>query len=276
VSISRHQAVGAYQRWKPQDFDAPEGATEPEAEAAPALPEPPPAPEPEPELPAYDPLVDLKLPTAEEIERMHEEIRAAGFEEGKHEGHAEGFAEGERKGYAEGKARAEAEAARLAALADRLDQSLSGIDHEVAEELMALAIELARQVVHRTLDEQPEAILDTIRAALQQLPQGHAQIRLHPDDLALVREHMGEQLSHAGHRLQEDFGLQRGDCRIDAQGAQLDATLETRWRRVLESLGRERAQFAPQDADPREAQDQIAETDADQDEDAAGSDGASA
>lgn len=273
MSISRHQAVGAYQRWKPQDFDAPEGTVEPETEAAPALPEPPPAPEPEPELPAYDPLIDLKLPTAEEIERMHEEIRAAGFEEGKREGHAEGLAAGERKGYAEGKARAEAEAARLAALADRLDQSLSGIDHEVAEELMALAIELARQVVHRTLDEHPEAILGTLRAALQQLPQGHAQIRLHPEDLALVREHMGEQISHGGHRLQEDFALQRGDCRIDTQGAQLDATLETRWRRVLESLGREHAQFAPQD---KATPDGMDDDDAREDERSAGGDGASA
>ncbi|WP_341648980.1 FliH/SctL family protein [Thauera humireducens] len=123
------------------------------------------------------------------------------------------------------------------------------------------------------MDEHPEAILDTLRAALQQLPQGHAQIRLHPEDLALVREHMGEQISHGGHRLQEDFALQRGDCRIDTQGAQLDATLETRWRRVLESLGREHAQFAPQDA---VAPDGIDDDDAWEDERTAGGDGASA
>nr|WP_286206655.1 flagellar assembly protein FliH [Thauera linaloolentis] len=182
---------------------------------------------------------------------MHEDIRNAAHEEGRREGHeaglAAGLVEGERKGYEEGRTRAEAEAARLLSLADRLDQSLAEIDREVAEELMALAIELARQMVHDTLQLHPATILDTVRAALQQLPQGHAQIRLHPDDLALVREHMGEQLSHAGHRLQEDFGLQRGDCRIDAQGAQVDATLETRWRRVLESLGREHARFSPAD-----------------------------
>ncbi|MFT3758703.1 flagellar assembly protein FliH [Thauera sp.] len=257
MSISRHQAVGAYRRWTPEDFDAPEELSPPqEAELAPAaaiesgpLPD---TPEPDYELPP-----DLKLPTAEEIERMQEDIRNAAREEGWREGHdaglAAGMAEGERKGHEEAKARTEAEAARVLALADQLEQSLASIDREVAEELMALAIELARQMVHSTLHLHPETVLDTIRTALQQLPQGNAQIRLHPDDLALVRENLGDQLAQAGHRLQEDFDLQRGECRIDTQGAQLDATLETRWRRVLESLGRDHMRFSPADADQRPA-----------------------
>jgi hypothetical protein len=108
---------------------------------------------------------------------------------------------------------------------------------------MALAIEMARRMVKLTLAEHPETILETVRSALLQLPQGHAQIQLHPDDLALVRELLGEQLAQAGHRLQENARLARGECRIDGQGAQVDATLETRWRRVLESIGHERARW---------------------------------
>ncbi len=276
MSISRHQAVGAYRRWEPDSFDDDDGggsqkARRPNAALAKQPPAPPAsaftsgleheseqgleyAPEREPasahdstapsaeafdgELPA-----DFKLPTAEELERMHEDIRAAAMEEGRHEGHAEGYAAGHDEGYAEGKARAEGEAARLAGLAEQLERSLTGIDHEVAEELMALAIELARQMVRETLAQHPESILETIRMALQQLPQGHAHIYLHPEDLALVRKHMGEQLSHGGHRLQEDASLMRGDCRANTGGAQVDATLETRWRRVLESLGHEHARF---------------------------------
>ena len=258
MSISRHQAVGAYRRWEPDSFDeaddaqprpqAPSVIPPPEASLAPA----PAAPEPEAaaveshehddDLPA-----DFKLPTAEEIERMQEDIRTAAMEEGRREGHAEAYAIGLDEGYSAGKARAEEEAARLAALADTLDQSLSNLDHEVADELMALAIELARQMVRQTLVQHPDSIVETVRSALQQLPQGHAHIHLHPADLALAREHLGEQLSHAGHRLQEDPALARGDCRIDAAGAQVDATLETRWRRVLESLGHEHARFAVAD-----------------------------
>ncbi|MCK6408269.1 MAG: flagellar assembly protein FliH [Thauera sp.] len=259
MSIARHQAVGAYRRWEPTDFDAEDGAGEaaalPPGAAAPAAPPPPrtevaastppPAPAPEPTLPP-----DFQLPTAEEIERMHDEMRRAGFDEGRQEGYAAGLEARRSAGYAEGKAHAEAAAAQLAALADGLDEGLRKLDDEIAEELMALAIEMARRMVKLTLAEHPETILDTVRSALLQLPQGHAQIQLHPDDLALVREHLGEQIAHAGHRLQESDRLQRGECRIDGPGAQVDATLATRWRRVLESIGHERASWQLTDTAP--------------------------
>ncbi len=287
MSISRHQAVGAYQRWEHDSFDDDHGGRDesskgglqkPNALHAPAPPTS--GLEDAPGTPAEDSAhasastpslaedaappahaeddfdgelpADFKLPTAADIERMHEDIRAAAMEEGRHEGHAEGYTAGHEQGYAEGKAQAEGEATRLVDLAEQLEQALTGIDHEVAEELMALAIELARQMVRETLAQHPESILDTIRLALQQLPQGQAHIHLHPDDLALVRKHSGEQLSHSGHRLQEDTKLMRGDCRVDAGGAQVDATLETRWRRVLESLGREHAHFTER-AEPAQA-----------------------
>ena len=293
MSISRHQAVGAYQRWEPDNFDDEHGGDDEGSRRGLGKPNAPPPPAPPSAAPglqdaadaraegsahasarapslaedaaspataddddhAFDGALpaDFKLPTAADIERMHEDIRAAAMEEGRQEGRAEGHAAGRQQGYAEGKAQAEAEATRLAGLAEQLEQSLTGIDHEVAEELMALAIELARQMVRETLAQHPESILDTVRLALQQLPQGHAHIHLHPDDLALVRKHSGEQLSHSGHRLQEDVNLVRGDCRVDAGGAQVDATLETRWRRVLESIGHDRARWQVPDEDAANA-----------------------
>lgn len=261
MSVTRHQAVGAYRRWEPAEFGGEDpadpgtaaGRRPPRAPAPSAAPPPaaPPAPSAD-APPAAEPTLalppDFHLPTAEEIERMHEEVRATGFAEGRDAGYAEGLEAGRADGYAEGKAHAEEEAARLTALASGLDDALHALDNEVAEEIMALAIEMARRMVRITLAEHPETVLETVRSALLQLPQGHAQVHLHPDDLALVRQHLGEQLGQGGHRLQEDARLQRGECRIDGQGAQVDATLETRWRRVLESIGHERARWqVPQD-----------------------------
>ncbi|ATE59424.1 flagellar assembly protein FliH [Thauera sinica] len=245
MSITRHQAAGAYRRWEPVDFDAPE--TPPAPDPPPPAEEPAPAPlQPEPEP---EPLAGLQLPTAEDIERMHEDARAAGHAEGHAEGYAAGFEAGREAGQAEGAERVEEAARRLAELAGNLDQALGRLDQEVAEELMALSIEIARQMVHHTLAVHPEAVIDTVRSALLQIPQGHAQIRLHPDDCELVRQHMGEQLGHSGHRIIEDAELLRGSCRIDSPGAQVDATLETRWQRTLETLGREHAQWQPSDDD---------------------------
>ncbi len=233
MSITRHQAVGAYRRWEPPSFNEDgEAPAEPVESAAPE-----PAPEPEPALPP-----DFQFPTAEELERMQDEARA----EARREGYDAGFAEGRAAGYAEGGAQARAEAERLAALAGQLEDAFAGLDAQVTEELMGLALALTRKMVRGTLAERPEAIVDTIRAALHELPHGNARIRLHPDDAALVRDHLGEQLGHGEHRLLEDESITRGGCLLEAGGTQVDASVETRWRRVIESLGRSETAWEPE------------------------------
>ena len=170
MTISRHQAVGAYRRWEPVDFDAPETPAAAELPVAPAALDPaaiPQAPEPEP-----DPLGDVQLPTAEDIERMHEEARAAGHAEGYAAGHAAGFEAGREAGHAEGAARVEEAVRRLTDLSADLDKALSQLDQEVAEELMALSIEIARQMVQHTLAVHPETVLQTVRNALLQIQPG--------------------------------------------------------------------------------------------------------
>ncbi|THF64163.1 flagellar assembly protein FliH [Pseudothauera rhizosphaerae] len=244
MSISRHQAVGAYRRWEPPSFD--ERAETPAVEAPAADPEPdtPPA-EAESLLPP-----GIKLPTAEDIERLqeaaraeahaegHAEGRAAGHAEGRTEGYAAGLEEGRKAGYDEGRAQAQAEAERFAGLVGELDAAFATLDQGVAEELMGLALALTRKMVRETFASRPESVIDTLRAALQELPQNDTRIRLHPDDAALVRDYLGDQLAHGGHRLLEDDTVTRGGCLVEAGGTQIDATVETRWRRIVESLGR--------------------------------------
>jgi flagellar assembly protein FliH len=111
----------------------------------------------------------------------------------------------------------------------------------VADELLALATEIARQVVRGEVTAQPEIIVQVVQEALAQLPHQHATIFLNPDDASLIRSYMGDALSHAGHRLLEDSRLTPGDCVLESGSSQIDATLATRWRRVVESLGIEHA-----------------------------------
>ncbi|MDR0716133.1 MAG: flagellar assembly protein FliH [Azoarcus sp.] len=244
MTFTQHQATGAYRRWEPPAFDAPEPAPPPAADADAGANTGAGADEPPPALPP-----GLHLPTAAEIEQMHDEARRGGHEEGlaegRNQGHGEGLRtgleEGRRQGYAEGAAAARDEAERLRALFTRLDQALVRLDAEIAEELMSLAIELARKVLQHTLALEPEAVVSVVRAALQHLPQSRTHIHLHPDDVALARKHLGDALDQGEHLLIEDIQVSRGGCRVDTESAQVDATMETRWRRVLESLGRPHA-----------------------------------
>ena len=196
-----------YRRWEPERF---EDATLRTAE--PVVREPTPEPE-------------VHLPTADEIERMHIEAaevgRKAGFEHG----------------YEEGTARVRMEALQINTLFEHLETAVSEFDQRVGESLVRLALEIARQVVRRELKTQPQSLLDVVREALAQLPHQHVSIHVHPDDAQLVRTHLADQVQHAGHRIREDASLARGGCRLDAAGTQVDATVETRWKRIVESLG---------------------------------------
>jgi len=230
MSLSRHQAAGAYRRWEPQSFgdarDADAVAPRP-ADAEPpraAKPAPPPSarpPDPQPEAPP-----PIQLPTAADIEAM--------FEDARRDGHAVGYEEG----YEQGVQQARDEAARLGGLADGLDEALTRLDEDISEEVVALAIELARRMVRHTLTEQPSAVVDIVRAALAQLPQAHARIHLNPDDAALLSQHLAEQPGNAHHTIVEDDTVSRGGCRVAGATSEIDATVETRWRRILEGLGR--------------------------------------
>jgi flagellar assembly protein FliH len=145
--------------------------------------------------------------------------------------------EGQQAGYAEGRQLAQAEAARIASVLQQLESALTEFDQKVGEEVLVLAIEIARRVVEQEVAAEPTIVLNVVRRALAELPHLHATVHLNPDDAALVRDMAGEQLGHAGHRIVEDAAVARGGCLVEAGGSHVDASLSTRWRRVLESIG---------------------------------------
>ncbi len=167
-----------------------------------------------------------------------EALRQAAYQEGYRQGFETGKQEGIPAGAAEGAAQGQAAAARLLTIAEKLDRSLDDLDAAVAEELTTLALAVAREVVRKSIVVAPESIITVVREALNLLPHQHASIYLHPDDASLLRNSAGEAINHAGHRIHEDLKLERGDVIIEAGGAHVDATVETRWRRVVETLGK--------------------------------------
>lgn len=164
-----------------------------------------------------------------EIERICAEARADGYQAG--------YADGKRAGYEAGRELAAAEARRIGQAADRLEQALQEFDQQVADELLALAVEIARQVVRQEIAARRETLLAVVNEALTHLPHQHVAIRLCPADASLVRSYLGDVLTHAGHRILEEPTLAPGDCLLEAGSSQIDASTATRWRRVVEQLG---------------------------------------
>ena len=235
------EKLTAYQRWELAAFDEAEQAAARTAEAA-ARPAADVASTAESAASTAEAL-PLTLPTAAEIERMHIEAHdegyAAGFAEGKAEGQTEGKKDGYAAGEKEGKAAAQAKARQIDTLMRNLQQSLKEIDQKVAEQLLATAIEIANQMLRQSLRIKPELLLPVVKEAVSTLGahSGHPALFAHPDDAELIRTHLGEQLAHNNWRIIDDATLRPGGCRAELGASEVDATFETRWRRVLEAIG---------------------------------------
>jgi flagellar assembly protein FliH len=165
---------------------------------------------------------DVALPTASQIEEIQRKAREEGFQ----------------AGHAEGVQKAMQENRRLADLIGALELQ---VDEQVAHELLNLSLDIARQMLHQALKVNPDLLLGVVREAIGTLPHYNqsAHLVLHPDDAALVRERMGEQLSHSGWKIFEDARVERGGARIETANSQIDASLETRWKRVVAALGQD-------------------------------------
>lgn len=167
------------------------------------------------------------LPTAEEVENTHRQA------------YREGFA----AGYQEGKDKVDAELARLTQLMSALDGALSRFDETLTQNLLSLALDVAKQMLREALRVRPELVLPVIREAVNSLPQAsqHPHLKLHPEDAALVRSLMADELNHFHWKLIEDSRVERGGCRVETANSEIDATMENRWKRILVALGHEGA-----------------------------------
>ncbi|MHB1143966.1 MAG: flagellar assembly protein FliH [Thiobacillus sp.] len=148
---------------------------------------------------------------------------------------AEGYAEGMAAGRTEG----EQAYGRMKQLAESFGNTLDNLDFRLADMVLALALDVARQVVAGELAARPERILDVVNLALKQMAETSREARLvlNPDDAALVRPHLEQVLDKNRLRIVEDVRIVRGGCLIETVQGDLDATLPARWRQVVQVLG---------------------------------------
>ena len=173
--------------------------------------------------------VESSIPTAEEIERWHQEAHAEGYQQGLQQ--------------------AQQEAAdlrqRLLQLLDFFEHPLQALNDEVEQQLSLLAVTLAQQLVRREIRTEPGEIIGLIRESVQLLPASSRKIRiyLHPDDADLVRKtlQLEEHEDEQSWKLIEDPMITRGGCEIKADQSVINATLENRLQALAASvLGGER------------------------------------
>jgi flagellar assembly protein FliH len=195
-TVLHRDAAGSYQRWEPpQVGDAPAAAATQPADH----------------------------PTVSDLEALERQARD------------EGYAAGHAQGLAQAQAQGRERVARLEAICTQAARPLDALDAAVEQEMAQLALLVARRVVAHELATRPELIVQAVRQAAAALPAAtrELRVRLHPDDLALLRE---LDAAEPHWQLVAEPALERGDCLLESERSRLDARLETRLAAMIDAV----------------------------------------
>ncbi|MHB1084173.1 MAG: flagellar assembly protein FliH [Thiobacillus sp.] len=179
------------------------------------------------------------LPTIEQITGIQEQARQEGYTSG----HAEGLAHG----LTEGREAAACEIARLQSLADTFSTEVSKADETISQQVLDLAVDLARAFLKSALTIQPDLVIPIVREAVRYLPALHqpAMLYLNPVDAVLIKEKIGDELTKTGWQMTDDQQIEPGGCRVETASNQIDATLPTRWQRLTAALSKDTDWLVP-------------------------------
>jgi flagellar assembly protein FliH len=166
----------------------------------------------------------------QEQERLVREAHARGVEEGRREGEQ---AEGNRLKNA---LRATEQA--LADLRENEERWLASIE----ENICALAVAIARQIIDHELHMEPAAVEKLVRRALGEFPVDQpVRIRLHPRDQAVIESRSPQQRLPStleGRETQwiPDANLVQGGCVVEGRDRIIDGRIDTALERVYRRL----------------------------------------
>jgi flagellar assembly protein FliH len=214
----------------------------------------PPPPEPERgdgfaplvlmDKPQEDPRISAERQAQEMLSTAQAEAEATrqrAQREGYEEGYQKGYKTGQDEGLVASKARVEAACDNLGRALGVLDQARAALLGMMETEMVALAQAATDRILLAPEAVDPALVRRAVHEAVTRVVEAERlTVRLHPEDLAHVREFRERLLDDLGGlkhlELRPDPVLRRGDCVVDSPTAQVDATLETRRKRIFDLL----------------------------------------
>lgn len=165
--------------------------------------------------------------------------------------HAQAYAQGEAQGSAQATlewqqrmddyvtGQGQEAAQRLEAVVQTLNASLGDLQQNMAQGVLELACEIARQVVRQELRSNPHALKPVVQEALGMLVSDGrpATVRLHPQDHALVGPALQQEVAAAALQWVADPSVPPGGCLVEQAGMVVDGSLEKRWLHAIAPLG---------------------------------------
>lgn len=180
-------------------------------------------------------------------EAENAEKAAQMFDDMRKKGYAKGMQEGFAVGIAEAKERVREDQQHLVELMAAFSDALEQADEKIADDILSLALDIAKAMVKVKLNIDPSAVLPVVMDAIHYLPhiQKPARILLHHDDIQVLREYMADEISSEHWQIHEDHNVERGGCIVETGTNQVDATNAVRWKRISDALSQKNEWLIP-------------------------------
>jgi flagellar assembly protein FliH len=179
---------------------------------------------------------------AREAERVAEERRAE-LEAAVAAARAEGYAAGEEAGREAERVRLDSAVSAAERALDTLRSSESALAGRLEENLCALAVGVAKQLLARELSADPGLVSGLVRQALIEFPIDQpVSIRINPSDLAVIAAQniAGDSTTGAAAgrdaRWVADTGILPGDCVVEGRERIVDGRVDTALERMYRRL----------------------------------------
>lgn len=153
------------------------------------------------------------------------------------EAFAEGFAQGERAGAEASAVQADAMFRRLARALEDIATLRTQIARDTEQQMVELALTVARRVVQREVAVDPELMMAIARVALGRIADAaRVTVRLNTDDHAAIvaSNYEGWPGSHV--TVVADARLPRGGCRIESELGNIDAGVDAQLQQMTQAL----------------------------------------
>lgn len=170
----------------------------------------------------------------QDVRRRGEEIESQAY--------SQGFEQGKKDGEEMGRRQYQAVAQRLEKLLDGISSGAKALLPQYEAQMVKVIMAAATHIVEREIELSPDIVLESIRAAMEQVVEGSVvHLHLNPADIEALEEEIRKKFSvpgSAGLDIVNDPGIGRGGCLIETEYGLIDATTRARWQAVSDTINR--------------------------------------
>ena len=128
---------------------------------------------------------------------------------------------------------------KLTALFESAQRELQVAEQAMAQGVLALSCELARQVLRHELAVNTEVVMPVLAEAIGLLGAEFkiAVVKMNPLDIAALGEQIQADFAGLNVSLRADPDVLQGGCLLESAGTVIDGTVQKRWQRAVATLG---------------------------------------